>query len=385
MPSGVYFLSFFPASQACPAALQPTAHSCPLVPGEQTSLPLPLLSTDPFLSFLLPPSSHCFPPAAAGDDAAELAALPAALRAEIVWRTSAEAFAASRLLRCLPAQALALLASRARPVRVTAGGRVTGQGQPAECCYLLQAGEVSVVRGWRQVAVVAAPALLGQGALVPALLAAAGPGTDGSGGGGSSEGAAAEGAAAAAAGAVRAHTLTAEANCTMWELRAADVAMVVADDPPLLRAVAGAYLAYLEALPPAQQAWGGAAPLPGEGAAPAALPAAAAVGAAAAAALPPQAAGIHRALRQLLAPAAAAAEIPTQLLASRARQQQQQQWSAYKPQQTPSAWLAEQWVEAAVACFMQEEEGSATAQNRKRAMQVVHDAPGAPPTPLGAA
>lgn len=172
-------------------------------------------------------------PATAGDEVEQLQALPAALRADVVWRLAGPALRACCLLRPLPEevrpqpaytcavllhawnsavspardpitqlhlpccrQALRFLAADLQPCHTPAGLDFFKQGQAAEGrCYLLTAGEglhctrpqseqriwygcpanklavwcageAAILRGWRCVATVHAPALLGQAALL---------------------------------------------------------------------------------------------------------------------------------------------------------------------------------------------------------------------------
>ncbi|KAL4420936.1 hypothetical protein ABPG77_001419 [Micractinium sp. CCAP 211/92] len=151
-------------------------------------------------------------PLETGQDEEQLAQLPAALRGEVVWRLAGPTLRASRLLGTLPEELLLFLSASLAPMYVPAGRDVFKQGEEAGGgVFLLQSGEVAVLRGWRQVAAVQAPALLGQAALL-------GP-----------------------------HTVCTEAQTRLHT--AADLAALLADDTALLRQLAKAYLECLELLP----------------------------------------------------------------------------------------------------------------------------------------
>ncbi|PRW59660.1 cyclic nucleotide-binding [Chlorella sorokiniana] len=89
-------------------------------------------------------------PAEAGNEAEQLQELPAALRADVVWRLAGPALRASRLLRPLPEEALRFLAADLRPCHTPAGLDMFKQGDTAKGrCYILQAAlAVSTCSVW---------------------------------------------------------------------------------------------------------------------------------------------------------------------------------------------------------------------------------------------
>ncbi|KAL4452783.1 hypothetical protein ABPG75_008445 [Micractinium tetrahymenae] len=169
-------------------------------------------------------------PLETGQDEEQLGQLPAALRGEVVWRLAGPTLRTSRLLGTLPEELLLFLSASLAPLYAPAGRDLFKQGEEADgAVFLLQSGEVAVLRGWRQVAAVQAPALLGQAALL-------GPHTE------------------CAEAHTHLHTVRALTGCSVWRLAAADLAVLLLDDPSLLRQLAKAYLEHLELLPAARGA-----------------------------------------------------------------------------------------------------------------------------------
>ncbi|GAB4823709.1 hypothetical protein N2152v2_010755 [Parachlorella kessleri] len=164
-------------------------------------------------------------PFMAGEDSDELSLLPAALRGEVVWRAAGATLCAVELLRCLPLEAIQYLATKADLVKLLAGHDLFSQGDDAdESFYVLQAGQLAVLRGWKHVATAKAPAVVGQAALLPALR----HGED-------------EDPAKAVVG-KRAHTVRALTNCTLLKLRSEDVLMCLEEQPTAAAALCRTYL-----------------------------------------------------------------------------------------------------------------------------------------------
>lgn len=91
--------------------------------------------------------------------------LPRALRGEIVSRMAGETIQESRMLSVLSPEVRAHLATVALPRRLVAGHDLYREGDDADKFWVLQEGEMRVIRGIKKAGVVSSPAILGQAAV----------------------------------------------------------------------------------------------------------------------------------------------------------------------------------------------------------------------------
>ena len=102
---------------------------------------------------------------AVADDAGYFQELPVSLRGEIVARLAGDTIRDSRMLRTLSPEVRAHLASVAVPRRLVAGHDLYEEGDDADRFWVLQDGELAVIRGIQETGRVVAPAIVGQAAV----------------------------------------------------------------------------------------------------------------------------------------------------------------------------------------------------------------------------
>jgi CRP-like cAMP-binding protein len=188
-------------------------------------------------------------PFSSEDDAQQLDRLPQPLRTELVWRAAGPTFNLMRLFKTMSPEMLRWIAAGAISCRATAGQNIFSYGDESNgLVYMLQRGRATVHAGWRKVTTVYAPALLGPAALLlPFLnsrfLSMSQHQDDEMNGQGDKEVSDSPRACTH-----RLHSIIAETNCTMWILRAQDVASLVEVEPELLHDICAEYAAYLDSL-----------------------------------------------------------------------------------------------------------------------------------------
>lgn len=188
-------------------------------------------------------------PFSSEDDAQQLDRLPQPLRTELVWRAAGPTFNLMRLFKTMSPEMLRWIAAGAISCRATAGQNIFSYGDESNgLVYMLQRGRATVHAGWRKVTTVYAPALLGPAALLlPFLnsrfLSISEYQDDEMNGQGEKEVSDLPRACTH-----RLHSIIAETNCTIWILRAQDVASLVEVEPKLLHDICAEYAAYLDSL-----------------------------------------------------------------------------------------------------------------------------------------
>lgn len=188
-------------------------------------------------------------PFSSEDDAQQLDRLPQPLRTELVWRAAGPTFNLMRLFKTMSPEMLRWIAAGAVSCRATAGQNIFRYGDDSNgLVYMLQRGRATVHAGWRKVTTVDAPALLGPAALLLPFFSSRFVTMQQyheDGAHGQSEGKDADPPRACSH---RLHSIIAETNCTMWILRAQDVASLVEVEPKLLYDICAEYAAYLDSL-----------------------------------------------------------------------------------------------------------------------------------------
>ena len=124
------------------------------------------------------------------DDVTKFQELPAALRAELVLSLSGEALRQSYMLSALDMDLMEFLATLGLPFPLIAGHDLYTEGEPADRFWVLQEGELTVMRGITKIGTIVGPAVIGQAAIFSKLLDDCQN---------------------------RMHTMRAEVNCTLWE------------------------------------------------------------------------------------------------------------------------------------------------------------------------
>lgn len=160
------------------------------------------------------------------DDAAHFKELPVALRAELVLSLAGEALQNSHMLSSLDDDLMEFLATLGVPHPVVAGHDLFREGQPSDSFWVLQEGEMAVLRGIKQIGVITGPAVLGQAAIFAGML------TDCEN---------------------RMHTIRASTNCTLWEFPGISFGQVLRYRPKALVRIA---LRYRESLMHLQRKYG---------------------------------------------------------------------------------------------------------------------------------
>ncbi|KAI8110821.1 hypothetical protein M9434_004395 [Picochlorum sp. BPE23] len=160
------------------------------------------------------------------DDAGHFKELPVALRAELVLSLAGEALQNSHMLSSLDDDLMEFLATLGVPHPVIAGHDLFREGQPSDSFWVLQEGEMAVLRGIKQIGVITGPAVLGQAAIFAGML------TDCEN---------------------RMHTIRASTNCTLWEFPGISFGQVLRYRPKALVRIA---LRYRESLMHLQRKYG---------------------------------------------------------------------------------------------------------------------------------
>ncbi|BDA43675.1 probable potassium voltage-gated channel subfamily H member 7 [Coccomyxa sp. Obi] len=95
--------------------------------------------------------------------------LPAALRTDMALELARPLFAHSDIFKALDDSAERQVAARLQPSMVPAGHNVTQEGDDADALYLLQEGELLIMRHTEEVRLVTAPAIVGESVLLNLL------------------------------------------------------------------------------------------------------------------------------------------------------------------------------------------------------------------------
>ena len=141
------------------------------------------------------------------DDADKFRELPAALRAELVLSLSGEALRRSYMLSALDMDMMEFLATLGLPFPLIAGHDLYMEGAPADKFWVLQEGELTVMRGITKIGVIVGPAVIGQAAIFSKLLDDCQN---------------------------RMHTMRAAVNCTLWEFAAGPFSHMLRYRPKVL-------------------------------------------------------------------------------------------------------------------------------------------------------
>ncbi|KAK9813286.1 hypothetical protein WJX72_011893 [[Myrmecia] bisecta] len=132
------------------------------------------------------------------------AELPAMTRSRVAGYMLRNVLQTSDIFRCLSKEARERIAGKVRPRMVSPGFDLCEQGDEAECLWILQEGEILILRDHQEVGMLEPPAVIGESVILPEL------------------------------GGHRAFTFRAVTWCTVWELRLADIQMLLNVYPELL-------------------------------------------------------------------------------------------------------------------------------------------------------
>ena len=164
------------------------------------------------------------------DDGTHFKELPAALRAELVLNLAADALKKSYMLSALDLDLLEYLATLGLPRPLVAGHDLYREGEVSDSFWVLQEGEVTVLRGIKEIGTITGPAVIGQSSLFASLLEDCGN---------------------------RMHTMRASVNCTLWEFPGLTFSQVLRYRPKVLVRLA---LRYRDHLMHLKRKWGKRAP-----------------------------------------------------------------------------------------------------------------------------
>lgn len=152
------------------------------------------------------------------DDLSQFRELPAALRAELILSLAGEALKQSYTLSALDLDLLEFLATLGLPHPLVAGHDLYREGEIANDFWVLQEGELTVMRGIRKVGVVTGPAVIGQSGIFSTMLEDCQS---------------------------RMHTMRASVNCTLWQFSGNTFARILLYRPKVLVRLALRYRDHL--------------------------------------------------------------------------------------------------------------------------------------------
>ncbi len=164
------------------------------------------------------------------DDLSQFKELPAALRAELILSLAGDALKQSYTLSALDVDLMEFLATLGLPHPLVAGHDLYREGEKAEDFWVLQEGELTVMRGIRRVGVITGPAVIGQSGIFSNLLEDCQS---------------------------RMHTMRASVNCTLWQFSGATFSRILLYRPKVLVRLA---LRYRDHLMHVQRKFGERAP-----------------------------------------------------------------------------------------------------------------------------
>lgn len=141
------------------------------------------------------------------DDASKFQELPAALRAELVLSMSGGALRQSYMLSALDLDLVEFLATLALPSPLIAGHDLYTEGEAASKFWVLQEGELTVMRGISKIGTIVGPAVIGQASIFSNLMDDCQR---------------------------RMHTMRAAVNCTLWEFSGSTFSYMLRYRPKVL-------------------------------------------------------------------------------------------------------------------------------------------------------
>lgn len=141
------------------------------------------------------------------DDSSQFQELPAALRAELVLSMSGGALRQSYMLSALDLDLVEFLATLGLPSPLIAGHDLYTEGEAASKFWVLQEGELTVMRGISKIGTIVGPAVIGQAAIFSNLLDDCQR---------------------------RMHTMRAAVNCTLWEFSGSTFSYMLRYRPKVL-------------------------------------------------------------------------------------------------------------------------------------------------------
>lgn len=152
------------------------------------------------------------------DDISQFKELPAALRAELILSLAGDALKQSYTLSALDLDLLEFLATLGLPHPLVAGHDLYREGEAANDFWVLQEGELTVMRGIRSVGIITGPAVIGQSGIFSTILEDCQS---------------------------RMHTIRASVNCTLWQFSGSTFARILLYRPKVLVRLALRYRDHL--------------------------------------------------------------------------------------------------------------------------------------------
>lgn len=152
------------------------------------------------------------------DDLSQFKELPAALRAELILSLAGDALKQSYTLSALDLDLLEFLATLGLPHPLVAGHDLYREGEAAEDFWVLQEGEMTVMRGIRRVGIITGPAVIGQSGIFSTMLEDCQS---------------------------RMHSMRASVNCTLWQFSGSVFSRVLLYRPKVLVRLALRYRDHL--------------------------------------------------------------------------------------------------------------------------------------------